>query len=144
MTEADGSSWASSPTARKVMLGNKSRDTKPELAVRKLLHAAGMRYRVFYQPVKGLRRTADIAFTRQKVAVFIDGCFWHSCPVHGRSTSKTNAEYWSAKLAANRLRDLDTNERLERDGWTVLRFWEHEVPTNVAAAIRDAVLRAGE
>lgn len=134
-------SWASSPTARRVMLGNRSRDTKPELAVRRLLHAGGLRYRVAFQPVRGLRRTADIVFPRQRVAVFIDGCYWHACPVHGTS-AKSNADYWSGKLAGNVARDADTNARLEAEGWTVLRFWEHEDSKSVAAAIMDVVRKA--
>lgn len=131
-------SWASSPTARKVMLGNRSRDTKPELAVRRLLHAAGLRYRVAHRPVAALRRTADVVFLRQRIAVFIDGCYWHACPIH-RTAAKSNAEYWSSKLAGNVARDLDTNQRLEEAGWTVLRFWEHEDPVAVADRIRNAV-----
>lgn len=110
------------------------RDNEAELAVRRLLHAAGYRYRVAY-PVPGLpRRTIDIAFTRHKVAVFIDGCFWHGCLEHGtRPTS--NAEWWSAKLAANSARDADTAAHLEALGWLVLRMWEHEPASSVAAAI---------
>jgi DNA mismatch endonuclease (patch repair protein) len=131
-------SWASNPTARKVMLGNRSRDTKPELAVRRLLHAAGLRYRVAFRPITGLRRTADIVFTKQRIAVFIDGCYWHACPVHG-TMAKSNAEYWSTKLARNVARDADTNNRLREEGWTVLRFWEHEDPAAVASAIAEAV-----
>lgn len=121
------------------MLGNRSANTKPELAVRRLLHAAGLRYRVAYRPESSLRRTADVVFTRQRVAVFIDGCFWHSCPEHG-TPSKSNADYWSAKLARNVERDTDTTRRLEAAGWTVMRFWEHEDPKDVAAAITAAVL----
>lgn len=129
-----GQSWASSPTSRKVMLGNRSRDTKPEMAVRRLLHAAGLRYRVAYRPMPGLRRTADIVFTRHRVAVFIDGCFWHACPEHG-TTARSNAQYWSQKLADNVARDADTNAKLREAGWVVLRFWEHEAPADVAAAV---------
>ena len=116
------------------MLGNRSRDTKPELAVRRLLHAAGLRYRVAYRPVAGLRRTADIVFTKQRLAVFIDGCYWHACPVHGTS-AKSNSEYWSTKLAGTVARDAGTNDRLRQEGWTVLRFWEHESPDAVADRI---------
>ncbi len=121
------------------MQGNRSRDTAPELAVRRLLHAAGLRYRVGHRPERSLRRTADIVFTKQRIAVFIDGCYWHSCPEHG-TTARANASYWSEKLAQNVARDADTTSRLEAVGWVVMRFWEHEDPTQVAAAIR-AVLR---
>nr|WP_281181296.1 very short patch repair endonuclease [Sanguibacter gelidistatuariae] len=111
------------------------RDTAPEIALRKLLHAQGLRYRVAY-PVPGQRRrTIDIAFTRQKVAVFVDGCFWHGCPEHG-TIPRANAEWWRQKLASNRARDVDTNDMLRDHGWTVVRVWEHELPSNAAAGIR--------
>jgi DNA mismatch endonuclease, patch repair protein len=120
------------------MQGNKSRDTLPELAVRRLLHAAGLRYRVAHRPEPSLRRTADIVFTRQRVAVFIDGCYWHACPEHG-TAARSNASYWSAKLEHNVTRDADTTARLEKADWTVLRFWEHEDPTEVTAKVIAAV-----
>ncbi|GAA3538335.1 very short patch repair endonuclease [Aeromicrobium flavum] len=131
-------SWASSPASRKVMRANKSRDTAPELAVRRLLHAEGFRYRVNHRPDTGLRRTADIVFSKQRIAVFIDGCYWHACAEHG-TTARANAGYWSSKLASNVARDRDTNEQLRARGWTVLRFWEHEDPVTVARAIADSV-----
>ena len=110
------------------------RDNEAELAVRRLLHAAGYRYRVA-DPVPGMpRRTIDIAFTRAKVAVFIDGCFWHGCPEHGTKPS-SNSEWWATKLAANIARDLDTTQWLESQGWTVLRFWEHEPASEVRMSI---------
>jgi DNA mismatch endonuclease (patch repair protein) len=121
------------------MLGNRSRDTRPELAVRRLLHAAGLRYRVAFQPVPGLRRTADVVFTRQRIAVLIDGCYWHGCEQHVRVPSKTNADYWSKKLARNVERDTETTARLEQAGWRVLRYWEHEAPQVVAESIVRAV-----
>ena len=131
-------SWASSPASRKVMQGNRSRDTSPELAVRRLLHAAGLRYRVDYRPEPSLRRTADIVFTKQRVAIFIDGCYWHACPEHGTAHA-TNATYWSEKLQRNVARDADTTARLEAAGWTVLRFWEHENPTEVASEVAGTI-----
>lgn len=131
-------SWASSPGRRRNMQANRSRDTKPELAVRRLLHAQGLRYRVDYRPVKNLRRTADIVFTRQRLAVFIDGCYWHACPEHGGQPT-VNADYWAPKLQRNRERDDDTNSRLRAEGWTVLRFWEHDDVSAVAAQVRKAV-----
>ncbi|MFE6233745.1 very short patch repair endonuclease [Cellulosimicrobium sp. NPDC057862] len=110
------------------------RDTKPELALRRVLHAHGLRYRVAF-PVPGQRRrTIDIAFTRPRVAVFVDGCFWHGCPEHGTSP-RSNSEWWRIKLAANHARDLDTNRLLEQQGWLVLRYWEHQEPSAVAAEI---------
>jgi DNA mismatch endonuclease, patch repair protein len=116
------------------MQGNRRRDTAPELAVRRLLHAAGCRYRVDVPPLTGLRRRADVVFTKQKLAVFIDGCYWHGCPSHG-TTPATNTEYWSSKVAANRRRDQDTNDRLGAAGWCVARYWEHEPAETVAADI---------
>lgn len=131
-------SWASSAASRKVMQANRSRDTSPELAVRRRLHAAGLRYRVAYRPEPAVRRTADIVFTRQRVAVFIDGCYWHACSEHG-TAARANADYWSAKLARNVARDADTTARLESAGWVVLRFWEHENPDEVATKIAETV-----
>lgn len=108
------------------MQANRSRDTKPELRVRRALHALGVRYRVGIAPEPGLRRRADIVFPRARIAVFIDGCFWHGCPEHGRSNFKHNADYWPAKIAGNIARDADTTNRLQQAGWRVLRYWEHE------------------
>lgn len=116
----------------------KTRDTGPELAVRRLLHAAGMRYRVDVAPLRTLRRRADIVFTRAKVAVYIDGCFWHGCPEHGRQPA-ANPDYWTAKLAGNRKRDRDTDGRLATEGWLVVRAWEHDEPASIAARVRKVV-----
>lgn len=135
------SSWASSPGRRHNMQANRSRDTKPELDVRRGLHRLGLRYRVGIAPEPAVRRRADIVFTRARVAVFIDGCFWHGCPEHGRSTFNHNAHYWSAKIAANAARDAETNVRLRDAGWIVLRFWEHEDVAEVVENVRCAVLR---
>jgi len=110
------------------MIANRSRDTAPELALRRELYRRGLRYRVDASlPIPGLsRRRIDIAFLRQRVAVLVDGCFWHGCPVHG-TTARTNSAYWTHKILTNRLRDVDTNARLAAAGWTVVRVWEHEV-----------------
>ncbi|MFF3416624.1 very short patch repair endonuclease [Streptomyces sp. NPDC002698] len=111
-----------------------SRDTAPEVAVRRLLHAAGLRYRVNV-PVPGMsRRTIDIAFTKARVAIFLDGCFWHGCPEHA-THPKANAEWWRKKLDRNMSRDIETTEHLAASGWTVLRFWEHESAADVAHTI---------
>lgn len=132
----------SSPGVSARMSRQASRDTKPEVAVRKLLHASGYRYRV-NERVPGMsRRTIDIAFTRAKVAVLIDGCFWHGCPVHA-TQPKSNAEWWRAKLERNMARDRETNEHLTEEGWTVLRFWEHEAPGEVAEQVAAAIDREG-
>lgn len=136
------SSWASSPGRRRNMQANRSQNTKPELEVRRALHRLGLRYRVGIAPESSLRRRADIVFTRTRIAVFIDGCFWHGCPVHGRSSFNHNAEYWPAKIAANVARDADTNAQLVQAGWRVLRYWEHENADEVATAIQRAVCSA--
>ncbi|MEU9276713.1 very short patch repair endonuclease [Streptomyces sp. NPDC048342] len=127
-------SWASSEAKRRNMQAVRSRDTKPEMLVRRLVHANGLRYRVARRPVPGLRRTADMVFGPVKVAVFIDGCYWHGCPEHYVSP-KTNPNYWSEKVARNIARDRDTDSRLEQAGWLVLRFWEHTPAEESAAEI---------
>lgn len=127
-------SWATSAGTRRSMLGNKARDTRPELKVRRLLHGQGLRYRVNARPLAGLNRTADIVFSRQKVAVLIDGCYWHGCPDH-YTAPKANADYWRDKVGRNRERDAETRRLLTDAGWTVLRFWSHEDPEDVAACI---------
>lgn len=110
-------------------------NTKPELRVRKALHAAGLRYRLHYPVPGSSRRNIDIAFTRPKVAVFIDGCFWHGCLVHA-STPKSNSDWWMDKIQANHRRDEDTDRILKDQGWEVLRFWEHQDPEDVASRIQ--------
>ncbi|WP_327269685.1 very short patch repair endonuclease [Streptomyces sp. NBC_01218] len=126
-------SRASSREVRAVMRANRSKDTKPELALRSLLHAKGLRYRVDASPLQGIRRRADVVFPRDKLAVFVDGCFWHGCPLHLRP-AKTNAAAWAAKIEENQARDAHTNELLRAADWTVIRVWEHE-DSAVAAEI---------
>lgn len=101
------------------------RDTAPEVALRRALHAAGHRFRVVYPVPGNRRRTIDIAFTRARLAVFVDGCFWHGCPEHG-TRPKANSEWWTTKLATNKARDEDTGRLLTEAGWHVVRVWEHE------------------
>jgi DNA mismatch endonuclease, patch repair protein len=101
------------------------RDTKPEMLLRRALWARGLRYRVDRAPLPGIRRRADIVFGPAKVAVFVDGCFWHSCPEHATLT-KSNRDWWMEKLAANVRRDRNTDSKLSEAGWTVVRVWEHE------------------
>jgi len=103
------------------------RDTGPELALRRELHRRGVRFFVDRAPLPGLRRRADLVMPRRKVAVYLDGCFWHRCPIHGTSP-RNNADWWRAKLDGNVVRDRDTDRRLAEAGWTVIRFWEHEDP----------------
>lgn len=121
------------------MKSNRGRDTGPECAVRRILHGRGLRYRVDYAPLGG-RRRADIVFTRQRLAIFIDGCFWHCCPEHG-TQPKRNSAYWAPKLKRNVERDREADGLLRSAGWTVLRFWEHETPEQVANAIVEALRR---
>lgn len=134
-------SWASSPAARAVMRANRGRDTEPELRVRRLVHAAGLRYRVNARPLAGDRTTADLLFTRAKVAVFIDGCFWHGCPEHHRPATR-NPQFWAEKIAGNQARDSRVTASLRAAGWTVVRAWEHEEPARVAARVITAVRSA--
>lgn len=107
------------------MRANRSRDTKPELTLRRAAHALGLRYKVAARPIPAVRRTADMVFTRAKVAVFVDGCFWHGCPQHHRAPT-SNGDYWAAKVERNRRRDVDTDRLLAEAGWLVVRVWEHE------------------
>lgn len=114
------------------------RDTAPEVALRKELHRRGLRFRVD-RPIPGLpRRRADVVFTKARVAVFVDGCFWHACPEH-RTSPVANAEWWAEKLQLNVVRDRETNAFLEEHGWLVLRFWEHQVAVEAADAVETAV-----
>ncbi|MEU6080624.1 very short patch repair endonuclease [Streptomyces sp. NPDC047108] len=114
------------------------KDTTPELAVRRLLHASGRRYRLHRKVPGHPRRTIDIAFPGTKIAVFLDGCFWHGCPQHA-THPKANADWWRRKLERNIARDHETTESLTSEGWTVLRFWEHEDPLAVADRIANVV-----
>lgn len=124
------------------MLACRSRDTRPEILLRSAVHRLGLRFRVCIRPVPGVRRTADLVFTRQRLAVFVDGCFWHGCPEH-YTAPKTNTGYWAEKVHANRRRDRDTDARLEEQGWTVMRFWEHQDPREAAHLVRNEVAHLG-
>ncbi|MEV0135417.1 very short patch repair endonuclease [Dactylosporangium sp. NPDC050688] len=130
---------ASSTRVSAQMSRHPRKDTQPELALRRLLFGRGFRYRV-HRPVPGLpRRTVDVVFPRVKVAVFVDGCFWHGCPEHGM-VPKSNREWWQKKLDGNRGRDLETSAHLVRLGWDVLRFWAHEQPAAMADVVAAHVL----
>ncbi|MCX4666986.1 very short patch repair endonuclease [Streptomyces sp. NBC_01381] len=124
------------------MSRQRSRDTKPEVAVRRLLHAAGLRYRLQRRVPGMARNTIDIAFPGPRVAVFIDGCFWHGCPEHA-TYPKANSQFWHEKINKNAGRDARTTAHLESLGWTVLRFWEHEKPEQVATQV-EAVLQSAK
>ncbi len=124
------------------MSRNRRRDTKPELLLRRLLHAHGLRYRVDYRIRVGeISVSPDIVFTRHRLAVFVDGCFWHSCPQHGNIPNR-NQSYWVPKLERNRARDRAATAALEEGGWTVVRAWEHEPAADVAARLWE-LLKAG-
>lgn len=129
--------------ATKVGKGNRRTDTKPEVALRSELHRRGLRFRKDHPiRVEGRRPIRpDVVFTRARVAVFVDGCFWHGCPEH-QVVPKSNPGYWIPKLRRNTERDCEADAALEADGWTVLRFWEHEDPAQSAVAVALAV-RAG-
>lgn len=132
----------SSAAVSKRMSVARRRDTSAELLVRREAHRRGLRYRVD-APLPGMpRRRADMLFTRAQVAVFIDGCFWHACPIH-QTWPKANSSWWASKLTKNVERDRDTDRRLEELGWVVLRFWEHEEATVVAHWIENAVRGRG-
>ena len=122
----------STEAVSRVMRGNRRSDTKLEVRVRSELHRRGLRFRKQLLITAGdVRVRADVAFPRQSLAVFLDGCFWHRCPEHGNSP-RANWGYWSTKLDHNVERDREVIAALDAAGWTVLRIWEH-VPANVAA-----------
>lgn len=131
---------ASSAGARKAMVGNRRRDSRAETAIRRQLHKAGCRYRVdFPIRIPGRRPIRpDVVFTRARIAVFVDGCFWHGCPEHG-TQPRANSRYWRAKIEVNQMRDHEQTAALERYGWTVIRIWEHEDPVRAAARVIEAL-----
>jgi DNA mismatch endonuclease (patch repair protein) len=129
-----------SPTPSSAAVSERMRRTRqhgtaPELALRSELHRRGLRFRVQRPLDFDVRRKADIVFPKGRLAIFVDGCFWHSCPEHA-THPKANATFWAEKLAKNVLRDRDTDRRLEESGWSVLRIWEHET----AAAGADMIV----
>ncbi len=130
----------SSDTSRR-MGKVRQKGTDAEMALRREMHRIGLRYRIDYEVLRKPRRVADVAFPGRKIAVFVDGCFWHGCPEHA-TWPKRNAEFWRQKIEANRRRDMDTNDRLRSAGWTVLRFWSHESPAEAAKAVARVVAEA--
>lgn len=123
---------------RRFMQSIRRRDTAPEVALRSALHRRGLRFRVDKVLIAGSRRRADIVFGPARVVVFVDGCFWHRCPVH-HVQPKRNADYWRDKMARNKARDVDTDAKLEALGWLVLHVWEHDDPVSTAEWIRAVV-----
>ncbi|MFH2103551.1 MAG: very short patch repair endonuclease [Chloroflexota bacterium] len=120
------------------MQAAKPKDTAPEKAIRSAIHRRGLRYRVDAKPLRDLNRRADIIFRSVKVVVFVDGCFWHGCPIHG-TLAKANAEFWRVKIKRNQERDIDTMRLLENAGWKVIRVWEHDDPEEASEKIYDIV-----
>jgi len=120
------------------MARTRRRDTKPEIELRQALHAIGLRFRVDRAVLPDRRRRADIVFGPAKVAVFVDGCFWHGCPEHA-TWPKANDAYWREKIETDRQRDRDTDARLRAAGWQVVRVWEHEDVAEVAAKLEKIV-----
>ena len=136
---SEGDEWVvPSPAKSAAMRGVRTTGTAPEIELRQRLHGAGLRYRVGLPVPSKPRRSIDIAFTRLCLAVFVDGCFWHGCPVHG-TAPRTNAAFWQAKIAGNRVRDRDTDAHLENAGWVVLRIWEHMAPAEAATIVATAL-----
>lgn len=124
------------------MQRQRRRDTGPEFALRRAVWARDLRYRIDTAPLKGLRRRADLVFAQARVAVYVDGCFWHRCPIHA-TAPQANSHWWSDKLDANERRDRNTDERLDEAGWLVMRIWEHEDADDAASRVEAAVrLRA--
>lgn len=127
-------------SATKTMKANRSKDTGPELALRRALFARGMRYRIGVRiTLPGRSVRPDIVFPRRKVAVFLDGCFWHGCPTHGRMPSDPTG-YWGIKLARNKERDRSVDDAMRAAGWNVIRIWEHVQPEEAAQKVQDALI----
>ncbi|MCF0093111.1 very short patch repair endonuclease [Micromonospora sp. MH99] len=137
-TGESAKSWAKNSNVRAVMRANKARDTRPERRLRSLLHKRGLRYRVNCRPLADVRRTADIIFSAARVAVFVDGCYWHGCPEHYRP-ARVNDRFWHEKIDRNRARDRETEQMLADAGWSVIRVWEHEDPVAAADRVEDLV-----
>lgn len=141
-TRRASGSWASTEGVRRSMVSNRRVDTGPEKALRSALFRAGVRFRKDYRiNCPGLRVRADVAIVGHRIAVFVDGCFWHRCPEHG-TDPKTNAEFWAEKLDRNVARDRRVDASLTENGWTVIRSWEHESPEDAAGRVLKALGRA--
>lgn len=121
------------------MSRQRRRDTEPELALRSELHRRGLRFRVHRRPLSALRREADLVFPRVRVAVFVDGCFWHGCPEHG-SLPKRNDSFWRDKILGNQVRDAETDAALSASDWLPIRVWEHESTVDAATRIEEVVI----
>lgn len=131
---------ASSTAVSAQMRAQRERDTPREAELRRRIYAKGYRYLIHAKVVPGTRREADLAFRTSKVAVFLDGCFWHGCR-DCKTIPKTNREFWRKKIDENRARDADTDRRLHEVGWISVRIWEHESLEDAVARV-EAVLPA--
>ncbi len=131
---------ASTAAASRRMAMQRTRDTACEMALRRELHRRGLRYFIHRKPIKGVRREADLLFPRARVAVFVDGCFWHGCPQHA-TWPKNNAQWWKEKINRNRERDADTDSRLIEGGWKSVRVWEHETADSAASRVEAVLIR---
>jgi DNA mismatch endonuclease (patch repair protein) len=131
-------SWAANERVRNSMRSNRGHDTKPEVDLRSALHRAGVRFFKHRRPLQGLRCEADVLFPRRRLAVFVDGCFWHGCPLHA-TWPATHREFWEVKLSRNRTRDDFNSRTLTRAGWVVLRLWEHQPLSEMYEAVLAAL-----
>ncbi|MBX9788561.1 MAG: very short patch repair endonuclease [Pirellulales bacterium] len=131
---------SSSLVVRRVMQANTGRETHPERFVRRFLHRCGLRFRKDRRPVPALRCAADLVFPGARLCIFVDGCFWHGCPKHFRVPA-SNSAWWAEKIEANRARDHRNNAILRRDGWCVIRIWEHQVNPRFLAELESRILR---
>jgi DNA mismatch endonuclease (patch repair protein) len=135
---AVATSWATSPGVRRSMQSNTGRDTNPELELRKALQRVGLRFWKNRRPIRGLRCEADVVFPRLRLAVFVDGCFWHGCSEH-KSLPVAHGDWWRAKLSRTVTRDRENNDLLARAGWTVVRLWEHESIEDMVSRVTGAI-----
>ena len=126
---------ASSALVRRIMQATPSQDTHPEMVFRSAIHREGLRFRKKRRPEPSLKCTADVVFPTQRICVFIDGCFWHGCPLHF-NVPRINKSWWAEKIADNRKRDRRQTQLLQSLGWTVLRLWEHQVYDDLPATVR--------
>lgn len=131
----------SSPEASRRMAKVRQKGTEAEIKLRRELYRSGLRYRIDYLVLRRPRRVADVAFPKLRIAVFVDGCFWHGCPEHA-TWPKRNADFWRQKIETNRARDADTDARLHAIDWMVLRIWEHESPVAAAETVTRLVAKA--
>lgn len=131
---------ASTRAVRRTMQGNRKTGTRPERLLRSELHRRGLRFRKNYplRPDEGRIVRPDIVFTRVRVTVFVDGCFWHRCPEHGNSPH-ANSVYWKPKLDRNAARDRETDRRLTSAGWKIIRVWEHDNIADAADLVQQAI-----